>query len=209
MMQILLKDIRSLRGVPLERPGWVDKKRWNSIQKLKSQADKKRSLTTAYLLDYMCRDLGIDAPVYGYSEKGKPFLVDADCAFNISHSGDYVALVYHMGKEPVGADIQQARKMRDGTERRLLHEKEKSFLPEDVDGRLQYLNRLWAVKESLVKMTGEGLSCDFRTVYVNDKEGIVIKEDGMQAHFGVWEWKEDYYLAVSTMSCEECNIKEL
>lgn len=195
--------------LPLEKPGWVEEKRWNGIQKMKTEADKKRSLASAYLLGAMCGDLGIYNPVYGYTKKGKPFLIDVECAFNISHSGDYVALGYHTSTEPVGVDIQKVRVMRDGIQKRILHEKENVLLPEEGKKRWQYLNRLWTIKESFVKMSGEGLARDFRTVYVDDMNGMATGEDGAKAEFCVWNWKDDYFLAVCSVRNEECEIKEI
>lgn len=208
-MKIVLKSSNSIDCLPLQKPEWMEEKRWNNIQKIKAQTDKKRSFVSGCLLDFMCRDLGIESPDYGYTEKGKPFLNGVDCAFNISHSGEYAALVYHASTEPVGVDIQKIRLMRDGMERRLLHVKEMEQLPEEYENRMNYLNRLWAVKESFVKMTGDGLSCDFRTVYVDFDNGMVTGEDGVAAQFSVWEWEEDYYLAVCSANKEECEIKEI
>lgn len=209
MIQILLKDIRSMGELPLEKPGWVEEKRWNGIQKMKTEADKKRSLASAYLLDAMCGDLGIYNPVYGYTKKGKPFLIDVECAFNISHSGDYVALGYHKGTEPVGLDIQKVRVMRDGIQKRILHEKEKTLLSENAKNCRYYLNRLWTIKESFVKMTGEGLSRDFRTVSVDFKNGTVTTEDGIRTNFSIWEWEDDYFLSVCSKRKEECVINKI
>lgn len=209
MIQIVLKNSNSIESLPSEKPDWMEEKRWKDIQKLKAQVDKKRSFVSGYLLDSMCRDWGIENPDYGYTEKGKPFLNGVDCTFNISHSGDYAALAYHTSTNPIGVDIQKIRPMRDGMERRLLHIKEMKQLPEEYENRLHYLNRLWAVKESFVKMTGEGLSCDFRTVYADFDNGMVTGEDGVVARFSVWEWEEDYYLAVCSTGKEECEIKEI
>ena len=209
MIQIVLKNSNSIESLPSEKPDWMEEKRWKDIQKLKAQVDKKRSFVSGYLLDSMCRDLGIENPDYGYTEKGKPFLNGVDCTFNISHSGDYAALAYHTSTNPIGVDIQKIRPMRDGMERRLLHIKEMKQLPEEYENRLHYLNRLWTVKESFVKMTGEGLSCDFRTVYADFGNAMVTGEDGVVARFSVWEWEEDYYLAVCSTGKEECEIKEI
>ena len=208
-MKIVLKNINSIECLPLEKPGWVEEKRWNGIAAIKAQADKKRSLVSAYLLDAMCRDLKIENPVYGYTRKGKPFFDGVDCAFNISHSGDYVALAYHTKAEPVGVDIQKIRAVREGMEKRILHIKEQAFLPDEEKARLHYLNRLWTVKESFVKMTGEGLSRDFRTVYADFENCMVAGDDGVSAGFFVWEWQEEYYLAVCGVNMEACEIKEL
>lgn len=208
-MQIFLKDIRSIRDFPKERPDWVEEKRWIGIQKIKVQNDKLRSLASAYLLDVMCSEFKIYNPVYGYTDRAKPFLVNADCAFNISHSGDYVVLAFHAGTDVIGVDIQQLRVMREGMEKRILHEKE--IVPEfkSEDERREYMNRLWAVKESFVKMTGEGLARDFRTIFVNFMNGTVEVEGGNKAAFSVWRWKEDYYLAVCSANKEEYEIIEL
>lgn len=207
MIQIVLKNINSIESLPLERPDWMEEKRWNSIQKSKSEADKKRSFASACLLDFMCRDLEIDNPIYEYTEKGKPFLNGWEYAFNLSHSGDYAVLAYHQSNEPLGVDIQKVRPMREGMEKRILHEKEN--VPVENEERLRCLNRLWAVKESFVKMTGEGLARDFRTIHVDFENGTVWIEEDRKAEFSAWEWKEEYYIAMCSVSREECEIKEI
>lgn len=209
MVQIYIKDIRSMREFPMERPVWVEEKRWNRIQKIKGNEDKKRSLASAYLLNVMCNEFNIDNPVYAYTDREKPFLPNTDCAFNISHSGDYVALACHAGVDSIGVDIQQLHMMREGMEKRILHEKEILPVFKCEDDRRDYLNRLWTVKESFVKMTGEGLARDFRTIYVDFVSSTVSAEPDVQANFSVWKWKEEYYLAVCSVNKEKYEIKEL
>lgn len=209
MIRIIWKDIRTIKEIPLIKPDCIEQKRWENMQDLRAEADKKRSLASGYLLDYMCRDLQVDNPVYEYTKRGKPVLKDAECSFNISHSGDYVMLAYHPKGEELGADIQKIRPMRAGMERRLLHEKEKMFLPEGEEGRLRYLNRLWAVKESFVKMTGEGLLRDFRTISVDFENGIAISNEGKSAHFTEWEWKDNYCISICGTNDKEIEMKEI
>lgn len=209
MMQILIKNILSIGDIPLKKPDYMEEKRWENLQHIKAEADKKRSLVSAYLLDYMCRELQIDNPVYEYSKRGKPILKDAECSFNLSHSGDYVVLAYHKGKEPVGVDIQKLRVMRDGMEKRLLHEKEKMMLPEEEELRLHYLNRLWTVKESFVKMTGVGLACDFRTIHADFQKGIINADNVEKVFFTLKDWNDDYYLSVCTPVLKDCKIEEI
>lgn len=208
-MQIVWKDIRSIGEIPLEKPDYIEDGRWKNIQKLKSESDKKRSLASGYLLDYMCKDLEIEYPDYAYVQNGKPILKDRACAFNLSHSGDYVVIAYHKAKEPIGVDIQKVRPMREGMEKRILHEKETGKVNESVNERIHYMNCLWTIKESFVKMTGEGLSRDFRTVYVDFENGTVMAEDGSRAKFSIWEWEDDYFLSVCSNRKEECEINEI
>ena len=209
MIRIVWKDTRTIGEIPLIKPDCIEQKRWESMQDLRAEADKKRSLASGYLLDYMCRDLQVANPVYEYTKRGKPVLKDAECAFNISHSGDYAVIAYQPKGEELGADIQKIRPMRDGMERRLLHEKEKMFLPEGEEERLCYLNRLWTVKESFVKMTGEGLLRDFRTICVDFENGIAISDEGKSAYFTVWDWKDDYYFSVCGTNENEIEMKEI
>ncbi len=209
MIRIIWKDIRTIEEIPLIKPDCIEQKRWESIQDLRAEADKKRSLASGYLLDYMCRDLQVANPVYGYTKRGKPVLKDTECSFNISHSGDYVVLAYQPQGEELGVDIQKIRPMREGMERRLLHEKEKMFLPEGEEVRLRYQNRLWNVKESFVKMTGEGLLRDLRTIRVDFENDTAISDEGKKAYFTVWNWKDDYYLSICGTNDKEIEMKEI
>jgi len=90
MIQIVIKDIRSIGDIPLKKPDYMEDKRWKNLQHIKADADKKRSMVSAYLLDYMCRELQIDNPVYEYTKRGKPVLRDAECSFNISHKWNHI-----------------------------------------------------------------------------------------------------------------------
>lgn len=209
MIKIVLKDIDSMGDIPLNPPDYLENDRWKKIQKLRATADKKRSLASGYLLDYMCRDMQISNPVYDCTERGKPVLKGVESAFNISHSGEYAVLAYHKTQEPIGVDIQKIRTMRKGMEERILHEKEFGCLPENEEEKRSYLNRLWAAKESFVKMTGQGLACDFRTICVDFEAGIIIGNGGEKAYIMVWNWKNDYFLSVCTGNREECELTEI
>ena len=197
-MQILIKNIRSVEFDIIEKKEYVDEKRWENIQRMKSDADKKRSMASAFLLKAMCDRLQIENPVYTYTENGKPYLVNnKNIAFNISHSGDYSMLAYLESSDSVGADIQQIRFMKDGMERRLLHEKE-IMESQLLQEKKEYLNRIWVIKESYVKMTGEGLSHDFRDLYVDFENGKIEAGNRKPVYFWEQKWKEDYILAVCT-----------
>lgn len=208
-MQILIKNIHSL---PMDIEWKVkntDKKRWEKIASIKQEADKKRSYASFYLLQKMCKRINIVNPVYGYQINGKPYLLNEEVvAFNISHSGDYAVLAYQKKNEPLGIDIQQIRPMRNGMERRVLFEGES--MPEGLEQeeRNQCLTRIWAIKESYVKMTGEGLACDFRNLYIDFERKIIRAKDGKTARFMEWEWNHDYVIALCTTSMEECELEE-
>ena len=65
------------------------------------------------------------------------------------------------------------------------------------------------MKESFVKMTGEGLSHDFRNLCIRFEDGMIETEDGMTGYFMQWEWKKDYILALSTTQKEKVQFEEV
>ncbi len=206
-MQILIKKVDTDKRIELtQKPDYLTEDRWEKAQRLKSVADYNRCLASGYLQAKMCQKLGIDNPKYEYSHKGKPSLAGRDrVAFSLSHSGEYVVLAYHESTEPVGIDIQQLRPMRAGMERRILHEKEEIV----ADKRTEFLNRIWALKESYVKMTGDGLSLDFRHIHIDFGNKIITAPNREQAHFIVYETMPDYIMAVSTTIAFDMYVEEL
>jgi 4'-phosphopantetheinyl transferase len=74
--------------------------------------------------------------------------------FNISHSGELVALA--IAREAVGIDVEEIREMRDllGIARRFFSAEEAQRVEEDGD---QFF-RIWTAKEAVVKAIGSGVS---------------------------------------------------
>ncbi len=216
-MKILIKNIHSFSDAyPLtdEKSDFIDSDRWEKIKSLKMETDKLRSLASGYLLNEMCREMQITKPIYKYGEKGKPYIEGHEnIAFNISHSGNYAVLVYCEGAQvqtssiacemtenctlpqEVGIDIQQYRLMRKGMKERILHEKEWTPARLSLEEN-QYLNRIWSIKESYVKMTGDGLALDFRKIFIDFEKGIVSAENYETAYFQEYQGLQGYALSV-------------
>lgn len=203
-IKILIKNIHSLDTfLFLEgKPYYMDDIRWEKMQRLRMEKDKLRSLASGYLLNKMCKELAIPEVEYGYEKNGKPYIQgQKQLAFNLSHSGDYAVLAYSgecqalemddIGKalgassltQSIGIDIQQIRPMREGMKKRILHEKEQVPSGLSLEEETLYLNRIWSIKESYVKMTGDGLSLDFRNIYIDFEEGCVKAEQRPIAFF--------------------------
>ncbi len=91
--------------------------------------------------------LPIGTVVFG--EHGKPYFPDSGVFFSISHAGDVVAV--SVADTPTGVDIERCdRAIRSQLIERCLSEREKQTFDGDF-------LRIWCRKESIVKLTGDGL----------------------------------------------------
>lgn len=212
-MNVLIEDISSVQDEDLQnKPDYVTDERWKKILRIRPLEDKKRSLLAGKLLCQMCEKYGIANPVYGTVGSGKPILLDhSQLAFSLSHSGEYVVLVYDEVVKAIGVDIQQIRAVSEGVKKRILHEKEwlhfhnagdqKDVSIKEMDEILTMenllLNRIWAIKESYVKMTGEGLSHDFRKLCIDFEKGTVTDENLLSAYYKELEVPDGYVAAVT------------
>lgn len=133
-----------------------------------------------------------------YGENGKPhFMHFPHIQFNISHSGDFVAAAFD--KNPVGIDIQEHRKLKESVARHFLSawEMEQLRMQTGDENREELLCRLWTIKESYIKLTGEGMRKSMKEIRVNRQSGI-IENPGREplAAFREKVWKGKYYVSV-------------
>ena len=205
-MRVLIESIASVDDKDLEqKPQYITPERWEKILRIRPMEDKKRSLLAGRLLHQMCQECGVEQPVYGTVKSGKPILVNRpEFVFSVSHSGEYVVVAYTENAKAIGVDIQEIKSMSAGLKKRLLHENEILWLEKeisskeirDVTDETLYLNRVWAIKEGFVKMTGEGLSHDFRKLNVDMEEKTVKDENGYTVSFLEPEVPKGYVMAV-------------
>lgn len=100
--------------------------------------------------EYKLQNFSIDI-----SENGKPYLVSCDVEFNISHSADYVFIV--TGSSKIGCDIQTVEEYKEKIVKRFFNESEYKLLKKSPDKNLDF-TKLWALKESILKYRGDGIS---------------------------------------------------
>jgi 4'-phosphopantetheinyl transferase len=103
-----------------------------------------------------------DQLIFGYLDKGKPYLITpaGELQFNISHSGQLALLGFVRGRA-IGVDVEQRRPLSD-----LLSLARTSFSPNEYAAicRLPPADHLhaffscWSRKEAFIKATGEGIS---------------------------------------------------
>lgn len=113
------------------------------------------------------REYGITVPpVFSYEEGGKPVLRDyPHIHFNLSHCRAGAACA--ISDRPVGIDCESLRPYKDDLARHVLSEEEYQRVDSADDKAAAFIS-LWTRKEALLKLTGEGLRRDLRTLLPRD-----------------------------------------
>lgn len=104
---------------------------------------------------------------------GKPFIENAP-QFNLSHSGNFV--VCAVDDKPIGVDIERTSRMKGSIFNRIASPLEKEKAAATQDGELlEYYCSVWTKKESILKLTGEGIRKKLSTV-CTESEGCYRTE---------------------------------
>lgn len=101
---------------------------------------------------------------FSRSESGKPYLLDANIYFNISHSSGMTALALS-AISPCSVDIESHRQIHDLA---LLIEKtmtiQEQQIIKDSPSQLKSFFDKWVIKEAFLKLSGVGLAQSLKTI---------------------------------------------
>ena len=192
MVKIYTMDIRTLSD-PADCPQVLDglgKQRSEKILKCKQEKSRKQSLGAGLLLKQCFDELGIEMDAITYNVKGKPEVEGS--YFNLSHSEDYVILA--VGEMQIGCDIEKIQSGREGIAKRYFTEAENRYLETfEGEARIQEFYRIWTIKESYTKMTGEGMTFSKSLPEVRFEEEICIYQDGSKVSCTIKEYDMEGY----------------
>ena len=136
--------------------------RKNKCLRFKYETGKNLSLGAGYLLSLALQDFGLNEKYadYGFSENGKPYILHYPMIdFNLSHSGTKVMCVSSSDGIALGCDVEQIRSGKLKVANRFFTENENRLL-ESLSSETEkddIFAKLWTLKESYIKCTGEGL----------------------------------------------------
>ena len=186
-----------------------------------ASAAKVRQLLSPYLA------IQPDSICYDYGEHGKPYLIDSDLQFNISHAGDRLAVAIVL-EQSVGIDIEYHSSKLNPMElaQRFFNPNEyQQLLAVSRDQQLLYFYRLWTLKEAFVKATGKGLSFGLANFVVDIHAEAMDSLQSVNAGFGIAsDWSlgllssswSDYTAALAVrastkliLHCLDCGTKSL
>ena len=161
MIVIFLKKIENK---PLDFPLSEYKK--EKFWKTTNEKRKTELIEGERLLIYGLKNLGINFSLplsIEITEFGKPYLIDKNLFFSLSHSKNYIACSISISE--IGLDIEEVEEKKYKIEKKLFTEFEEKSKEKDLD----YVYKLWTIKEAYTKLIGTGLITnlkDINTKYV-------------------------------------------
>lgn len=175
-------------------PGYSDAEKkavLNAVVPRLAKVRQEKVLRTRFLEDQLCSagaglllDIGLQQ-LYGlhsreltiaYEGNQKPYLEEApQVHFNLSHSGTMVMAAF--SGYPIGCDIERIGKMDDRIVKRFYHPEEQkrlSLLDAETQRqeKISLFFRYWTLKESVLKVTGEGMRLPMNSFYIDLDEPV-------------------------------------
>ena len=184
-VRVVLANIEGMKCEPEEVLGEILPYYAEKYTRYKREEDARQELVCGILLR---KYLGVwKTGQVGYGKDGKPFLLERQWKYNLSHSGVWVAL--GISDAEIGVDIERIRRYHSVTARKLFTEEEQVMLEqvESEEARNALFTRLWTEWEAVLKLEGSGFAGGWR-------------ENGVdKARYAIWTKEMDgYFLSVAT-----------
>lgn len=143
----------------------LPKDRVNRINRYKNIEDKKLSAISYLLCIYALYDcFSLKNPVIETDEKGKPFLPDyPNIHFNVSHCK--AGCVCAVSERPIGIDIQNYVDYSHDVAVMVCSRRELEYIGKS-NNKSSAFTKIWAMKESYLKMRGDGICVDLKEIDV-------------------------------------------
>ena len=152
----------------------IDEERRERVLRCKDVETQKQILTAGLLLNKVFSLYGVEPETLQKDVQGKP--VVEGLHFNLSHTGGLVACV--VSDCPVGCDVEKIKQAPKGIAERFFHLNEKQYLERRIEDYEKQFFRLWTMKESYLKMTGEGLRVPMQDFEVRIESDMAILRNG-------------------------------
>ena len=205
MVTLYVADISNLQDPLLvpEALQMLPPERQNRIHKMKQEKSRKQSMGVGLLLQKVLALYHMQDSQVFVGEHGKPMIDGLE--FSLSHSGDLVLCA--VSDKPVGCDVEWLRTAPKDVAVRYFTESEKSYLSdlssEEYD---RAFFRLWTMKESYVKMTGEGMSLPFDSYVISGTPARVIRDGNVQKCYVCKMEIPEYVIAICAEDSEPVKV---
>ena len=127
------------------------------------------------------------------AENGKPYIKGNPVYLSISHC-------------PVGVDCESVRRTSGAVMKRCYGDSEANHILTSADSDKAF-SRLWTLKESYAKMTGEGVGSDLKMKCFDEENGRTLFESGaVFYHYGTRFNNEDYFISVCVKTDDKKSV---
>lgn len=167
---------------------FLSEQRKMQMHLFRNDIDKKLCVAAYILLKQgLQEEYGItDNPVFDYSETGKPYISGyPDIHFNFSHCKQ--AAICVIDRKPVGVDIEEICHYGDDVRRFVLSDDEWCRVNGAADSEVEFM-KYWTMKESYLKLTGEGLRDDLKTVFPNEAKYTTVLNSERRYIYSICQW---------------------
>ena len=164
----------------------LSQKRQEKTLRYRFEDKRKQSLGAGLLLEYVLQLHGKSSRDIRFGENGKPEL--ENFFFNLSHAGDYV--ICAVGDKLVGCDVEKITKEPKYMAEKFFCKSENEHLNQlEAEERIREFFRIWTMKESYIKMTGEGMRLALDRMEFVLENPVKVYRDGMCCACGIHEYE--------------------
>lgn len=157
-----------------------------------------RNRSYEYIKYILKKYYNILKPNFYKNEYGKPYIVDCDWYFNISHCDDLMVCIFATSE--VGIDVEKIREYNPLLENKIFSIEEQKT----IKGSREEFWKLWTIKESFLKYQGTGIIDELYKTEVLYNSNISIKNSSVQINV-----KEYNGYIISICSKEKIKNEEL
>lgn len=136
----------------------------------------------SYAISCEYPDFAFDDENIKKGHRGKPYIEAAPFYFNISHADGLV--VCAISESEVGIDAESIRETTDRVMKRCYSDSEIAYVNSAANKDTEF-TRLWTLKESYVKLTGEGIATDLKSVCFDLENGTSFSDELIFSQFMV------------------------
>lgn len=178
MVKTFVANILNLPD-PKENPNLLDEFLQDRKEKIlfhKNLEGRKQSFASTLLLQKILLQNNLNLQDVKFGNNKKPEI--DGIFFNISHSDNFV--ICSVSENPVGCDIEKIRSVKSGFEKRFFTQNEVAYLEKfSCEEKLNQFFRLWTMKESYMKFTGEGMKLALNRIEFVLDYSIKVFRDGI------------------------------
>ena len=189
LIKLYLADI-SVLGDPQSdnsRISLLPQERQIKILKHKLADDRRRSLGAGMIINKILYENNVDVNSIHYGSNGKPYA--DNIFFNVAHSGKF-AFGVSSDKE-VGCDVEIIKNAHLDIAKRFFTESEYNYISKSENSSNTFY-KLWTIKESYIKLSGEGLRTPLNSFEINISDNdISITENNIAKDCSVTQFEFD------------------